>query len=154
MTLLPEESQRLHYLIAYYHVPPSLSETQHAGTACVWCGSPVGPDAVGLEYPDHRGCPDCYLAQLLWLVTWYDWQQHVLDCTPCQQRRTCHVGRGRRVQHELTIAPAGKEPLYCAQCGRTVEAAEAAMPVLVEGSAHSHLGYGHTHCLVERTASR
>ncbi|MEU5442785.1 MULTISPECIES: hypothetical protein [Streptomyces] len=152
--MIPEESQRLHYLIAYYHVPPSLSEAQHAGAACVWCGEPPGLDAVGLEFPGRRGCSDCYLARTLWLVTWYDWQQHVLDCTPCQQRRTCHVGRGRRVQHELTIVPAGKGALSCSQCGRTVEAGEPAMPVLVQGCAHPYLGYSHTHCMTERVTSR
>ncbi|MFK0140733.1 hypothetical protein [Streptomyces murinus] len=154
MTLVPEESQRLHRLIAYYQVPLGLSQEQQTGTACVWCGSPAGPDAVGLEYPGRRGCPDCYLARIRWLITWYDWQRHALDCTPCQQLTTCHVGRGRRVQHELTIVPACKEPLFCASCRRTVEAGEQVVPVLVEGPSHDHLGYGHTHCLTRRAVTR
>lgn len=152
--LVPEESQRLHRLIAYYQVPLGLSQDQQAGAACVWCGGPAGPDAVGLEYPGYHGCPDCYLARISWLITWYAWQQHVLDCTPCRQQRTCYVGRGRRIRHELTIVPAGKEPLFCSVCHRPVDADEPAMPVFCEGDSGTHLGYGHTHCLAQRAVTR
>ncbi|MFZ4234992.1 hypothetical protein ACOZGD_07340 [Streptomyces murinus] len=152
--LVPEESQRLHRLIAYYQVPMDLSEKQQTGVACVWCGGPAGPDATGLKYPGRCGCSDCYLARILWLITWYDWQRHVLGCTPCQQRSTCHVGRGRRVQHELTIVPAGKRPPFCESCRRPVEADEPAMPVRWEGDSHDRLGYGHRRCVTRRAVSR
>lgn len=154
MTILtPEESQRLHRLISFYEVPWPLTGEESAGAACVWCSCPSGPDAVGLTSLSGRGCSDCYLARLVWLLTWYAWHQHVLACIHCQQLRTCYVGRGLRVRHELTIAPAGKD-LACESCRCPVDADEPAMPVRWEGDAHDHLGYGHRRCLTRRAVTR
>ncbi|MFJ4806668.1 hypothetical protein [Streptomyces murinus] len=152
--LVPKESQRLHRLISFYEGPWRLTGEQGADAACVWCGRLSGPDGVDLDSISGRSCSACYLARILWLITWYDWHQHVLGCTPCQQRRTCYVGRGRRVRHELTIMPAGKRPPFCESCHCPVEADEPAMPVRWEGDSHDRLGYGHRRCVTRRAVSR
>ncbi|MET8765450.1 hypothetical protein [Streptomyces sp. NPDC004658] len=143
---IAEELARLHRLVSWFDTPVPLPAEAVTGHACVWCLIPADSTAVDLEsaadYP-QRGCLSCYSARLAWHISWYEWHSHVAECFPCKQGRMCFVGRGRRILHELTAGPAGKEPPACFSCHRTLLAQETAIPVRWEGEASFHLGYAH-----------
>ncbi|MYS40200.1 hypothetical protein GTY23_02815 [Streptomyces sp. SID5998] len=152
--LVAEELERLHQLIAWSY-PPGLSPESVAGEACVWCDAPREDTAVDLStLGPLRACAPCYAGQLVWLVSWYDWNGHVDACTPCQQGRVCHVGRGRRVLHLLTTELARKQPPLCTGCQGPLRDDEPALPFVWTGQSSEHLGYGHTRCLLRRATSR
>ncbi|MGV9755449.1 hypothetical protein ACWDUC_06375 [Streptomyces tricolor] len=152
-----DELARLHRLISGYEVPLRLPATALAGEACVWCERPADRDTVELEPVaalPRRACTACYTARLVWYITWYDWHLHVTDCTTCQHRRTCFVGHGRRVMHELTIGPAGKGAPACAACPAPLLGAELVTPLCWQGDVRPYLGYAHARCLTGRPSSR
>jgi len=152
--LIAEELDRLHQLITW-EMPAVPSPGSVAGEACVWCHLPPGDTAVDLVVGmPRRGCADCYTTRLAWLVSWYDWHDHVRACVSCQQARTCHVGRGRSALHERTVALASQRPLRCVSCHQLALASQLVLPVLWEGTSSDHLGYGHTLCMVRRATTR
>ncbi|MFI0188467.1 hypothetical protein ACH4PW_13035 [Streptomyces sp. NPDC017082] len=110
---------RLHRLISVHEFPQSLPRAILTGEACLWCLAPINGTAVDLGLSDDlplAGCEPCYSARLAWYVSWYDWHEHYQRCVPCQQRRTCYVGHGRRILHEQTTGPADKPQPTCFTC--------------------------------------
>lgn len=143
---IADELARLHRLVSWFDTPAPLPADAVTGKACVWCLIPADSSAVDLESaPDYprRGCISCYSARLAWHISWHEWHTHSLECFPCRQGRPCFVGRGRRILHELTIGPAGKDAPACVTCHRTLLAQETAIPVRHGGLDSSHLGYAH-----------
>ncbi|MEV6803924.1 hypothetical protein [Streptomyces sp. NPDC051132] len=151
------ELLRLHQLIAVHEFPQTLPPAALAGEACVWCTSPADATAVRLSAAlPWWGCLHCYSARLAWYVTWYDWHDHHQSCNPCQQRRTCHVGHGRRTLHEQTTGPADKPHPKCFTCRGPLLPVERVAPLLWHSPTTfaPRLGYAHVRCLTERPGSR
>lgn len=147
---------RLHRIVSW-ESPSAMSEAAAAGEACVWCAGPLGEAPARLQTGAPRlACGQCYSARLAWYVTWYDWHRHVTGCISCRQARDCHVGRGFRALHDVTIVftPAGKTGPRCVSCHHPVHEGELAVPVLWEGNSCDHLGYAHPQCLMTRGTSR
>lgn len=148
-----EELDRLHRLISW-ELSVGMSPAAAAGEACVRCEAPADETAVRLERDGTpwKACVRCYIGRLAWLISWYDWHQHVTACDSCKQARTCYVGHGRRLLHTQTIGPAGKRPAHCCSCHRPVQPTELAVAVRWEGESRDHLGYAHARCLSRRGA--
>ncbi|NEA51602.1 hypothetical protein [Streptomyces sp. SID10815] len=153
MTVLPpEELHRLHQLITWEYPPPTSSALE--GRACTWCGTATDESAISMSPLDPcRVCLTCYAGQLAWFATWYDWHSHVLGCAHCRHGRTCHVSRGRRTLHELTVEAAHRE-LICFSCHQPLGDTEPALPVLWMGDSRDYPGYVDAPCLTKEAAAR
>ncbi|MEV6806586.1 hypothetical protein [Streptomyces sp. NPDC051132] len=154
-----EETARLHRLICVHEFPQSLPAAILAGEACLWCLTPIEGTAVHLGLSDDlplTGCAPCYSARLAWYVSWYDWHEHYQRCVPCQQRRTCYVGHGRRILHEQTTRPADKPQPTCFTCRDPLLRAEMAAPLLRHSptTGAPRFSYAHMRCLTERATIR
>lgn len=150
-SLTPEELLRLHSLVTSTFAE-RMTRAALSGSICVWCDAPA-PTGPRLEYVemdgvDPRGCTACYSARMSYVLTWDNWFHHVLGCRACEQGTVCHVGRGRRVEHERTLA-AVERAMYCHRCNQRVQGDERVNAQMWEGTSAWHIGYAHTACPAE-----
>ncbi|MCX4993873.1 hypothetical protein [Streptomyces longwoodensis] len=113
-----------------------LTAQQQDGTLCVWCDQLLAADAIDLggagDWRPHS-CPACYLARKVWRQTYFDWLGHTERCEYCARNGCCTAAYGHRIQHEQARQAAGKPPLRCGACLRSVQRADLVTPLIYDG---------------------
>ncbi|MEU9972364.1 hypothetical protein [Streptomyces sp. NPDC051014] len=149
LTVLSAEDQVWLHGLVMIHMPARVTPEAMAGHGCLWCQAPMDTSSIDLApgVNQWRSCAVCYLARLASAMTWRDWHTHTEACATCLQPEDCMVARGRRAQHERTLAALGEALRCTARCRLTIGTGDPAVPIIWEGEAASYPGYAHVSCL-------